>query len=149
MENGLVSFFPDTPRVHEAWRRMRRGDDLDRPLGESSHALMRQECNSYLEGLEPVVCFHHPAAEGSDLGCSEALGDWVTSLEEAWPSIHKELKAVIGDKEKLEQGSNVWVGPLAGEKVGQAYGAGWKTFGLCDREEWDEANIALFPKTTK
>lgn len=47
------------------------------------------------------------------------------------------------------EGSNVWVGPSAGSDVAAAYGSEWKTLGLYDRAEWEEANVALFPFTAK
>ena len=47
------------------------------------------------------------------------------------------------------EGSNVWVGPLAGSDVAEAYGSQWKTLGLYDRAEWEEENVALFPFTSK
>lgn len=43
----------------------------------------------------------------------------------------------------------MWVGPLAGTEVADAYGSEWKTLGLYDRAEWEEENVALFPFTSK
>lgn len=79
---------------------------------------------------------------------TEAFRSWVASLESKHTVIRDEFLGVIQDSAKLAEGSNVWVGPLAGDDVAQAYGNRWKTFGLYDRAEWDEANVRLFPKTS-
>jgi aspartyl/asparaginyl beta-hydroxylase (cupin superfamily) len=142
VEAGLQSIFEpsEVTRVVDAWRRMRSNKMLNRAIhttAEGPSPMMMQQCNSYLEGLEPIQCFHDNVEGGS----------WVQALEQGWVAVRAELRGVLASKAKLAQGSNVWVGPLAGDAVGAAYGDQWKTLGLYDRAEWDEANVALFPNT--
>jgi len=124
-------------RVVNAWRLMREGKVVKNDVpGKTKDPLMVQECNSFVEGL-PVQLFW----DNSEF-------EWCQALEESWESVRNELLGVLGDEAKLSQGSNVWVGPLAGDDVAKAYGEKWKTLGLFDRAEWDEANLALFPVTS-
>lgn len=104
-------------RVVDAWRAMRKGDELKRPVplagGESAvdavagerHPLLMQECNSWLKGLEPVQCFYDPEARptSKDAAGSVAMAQWTSALEAAWPQVQAEFLSVIGDKVVWEQ----------------------------------------------
>lgn len=139
VENGLVEKFgaKKVQRVIDAWRRMADGEVLETAI-DASHPLMVQECNSYLEGL-PITLFHSPPKHWK----------WVPTLERSWRVVRDELRAALENPEETEAaGNNVWVGPLAGEEVAQAYGSEWKTLGLFDRSDWDETNVGLFPRTS-
>ena len=96
----------------DAWQRMGKGDLLKRPvpadaaslafagggIGEDrASPLMVQECDSFVQGLEPLRCFHH--AEGSADG--RTVFPWIEALEAGWEDVAAELKSVTGDKVKV------------------------------------------------
>lgn len=112
-------------RVVDAWRAMRRGDELKRPVplagGKSAadavadaadgdgHPLLVQECNSWLKGLEPVQCFYDEESRptSKDAAGSAAMAQWTSALEAAWPQVQAEFLSVIGDQVWVEASSIV------------------------------------------
>jgi len=108
-------------RVVDAWRAMRRGDELKRPVplagGKSAadavadaaedgdgHPLLVQECNSWLKGLVPVQCFYDEESRptSKDAAGSAAMAQWTSALEAAWPQVQAEFLSVIGDQVRME-----------------------------------------------
>jgi hypothetical protein len=106
-------------RVVDAWRAMRRGDELKRPVplaavplaaGGSaadaaaevgSHPLLVQECNSWLAGLDPVQCFYDAGSgrpTSVDAAGAAGMATWAGALEAAWPRVQAEFLGVVGDQ---------------------------------------------------
>lgn len=98
----------------DAWRAMRRGDELKRPVplaaGGSaadaaaevgSHPLLVQECNSWLAGLDPVQCFYDAGSgrpTSVDAAGAAGMATWAGALEAAWPRVQAEFLGVVGDQ---------------------------------------------------
>ena len=121
-----------TLRVRTSLRRLSDGEKLDRVI-DPSHALMKQQANSYIEDLSPRAW--HDASKYK----------WAKKLEQKWRVVRAELESALSDSKALEgAGQNVWGG--LDESI-VAYGTGWKTLPLCDRTVWDPVNSRLFPKT--
>ena len=123
-----------TERVRRSLRALSDGVTLDRKI-DDSHELMKQEANSFVEGLTAKPWWNDDLAKYK----------WAKQLEKNWKVVAKELKESLRDEARLtSSGNNVWGG--LDEAIAE-YGTGWKTLPLCDRTVWDATNSALFPKT--
>eukprot|EP00322_Chrysochromulina_rotalis_P028999 CAMPEP_0115863320 /NCGR_PEP_ID=MMETSP0287-20121206/18630_1 /TAXON_ID=412157 /ORGANISM="Chrysochromulina rotalis, Strain UIO044" /LENGTH=316 /DNA_ID=CAMNT_0003317767 /DNA_START=14 /DNA_END=964 /DNA_ORIENTATION=- len=121
-----------TGRVRKSLKALSDGVELDRTL-DDSHALMRQQANSYIEDLTATPWY------------DASKQKWAQKLEQKWTIVRDELRDALRESSKLETiGQNVWGG--LDESIVE-YGTGWKTLPLCDRTVWDPVNSALFPKT--
>jgi len=124
--------------VIASWRRMAEGHIHDAALpGVERDPMLRQQANSYLEGL-PVQLFHDAAQY-----------EWAHALERHAAVVAEEFSAVLRAGDLEERANNPWTG-LADirDATTVAYGPEWRTLGLQDRGVWDEVNTRIFPKTT-
>jgi len=128
----LVYGSKGTNRVRKSLRALSDGVDLDRPVGDSGHAMMRQQANSYIESLTAKPWYDASSSK------------WAGKLEKKWRVVADELKKNLADTALDQKGNNIW-GGLQSDRI--EYGTDWKTLPLCDRTVWDPTNSALFPKT--
>ena len=136
VEDAVCSVYGSsgTERVRKSLRALSDGVNLDRTIDES-HELMKQQANSFVDGLTAKPWWQDDLAKYK----------WSKQLEKNWKVVAKELKESLRDEAALTSaGNNVWGG--LDESI-KEYGTGWKTLPLCDRTVWDETNSALFPKT--
>ena len=131
----------EVSRVLESWRAMAAGHvhEAELPGFEADEAMLRQQANSYVDGLPVQLFYEDPAASYA----------WAHALEEQAQVVRDEFLSVVNSDALERQGNNVWTG-LADirDESTVAYGPEWRTLGLQDRGVWDPVNTKLFPKTT-
>ena len=144
VEDAIISKYgaEDTARVLQSWRLLDKDYEHRAYVGDSSNSDIDpsqsncyQYTHSYVDGLT-CMPFWDISAQS-----------WAKKLSSKYKTIRKEFLNVIGDKEKLQEGNNVWAGALTEEAGG--YGEGWSTLVLMNRGMWDESNCNLFPQTAK
>lgn len=135
--NNLKLRFKDQPidRVITCWEDFASQKKCERYLDEKKEIYQTADC--FVNGLNAVPFY------------DKTLFPWVKPFEESYEAIRDELR-VYNQKHENSVGNEVggeWV--AARDVVGAAYGLGWKTLGLQDRNNWNEELLEDFPQTIK
>ena len=150
LEGALRRAFPDgaADRAIACVLHNARGETLESVVpasagddgGDDAADFLVQRAHTFVDGLS-VTCFHDARAHA-----------WVRELEANWRVVADELSRELaraggGEGGEGEGGGEPLFLGARDAGAGEAYGAGWKTLGLYDRENWDAANAARFPRT--
>ena len=128
----------DVQRVLSAWDAMADGYVHEEELpGFEAEPMLRQQSNSYVDGLPIRLFYEEPARDFA----------WAQALEEHAHVVRDEFLSVT-QSDAIEREGHDWTG-LADirDESTVAYGPEWRTLGLLDRGVWDPVNCRLFPKT--
>ena len=128
----------DVQRVLSAWDAMADGYVHEEELpGFEAEPMLRQQSNSYVDGLPIRLFYEEPARDFA----------WAQALEEHAHVVRDEFLSVT-QSGAIEREGHDWTGlaDLRDEST-VAYGPEWRTLGLLDRGVWDPVNCRLFPKT--
>ena len=150
LESALRRSFPDgaADRAIACVLHNARGETLESVVpasagddgGDDAADFLVQRAHTFVDGLS-VTCFHDAQAHA-----------WVRELEANWRVVADELSRELaraggGEGGEGEGGGEPLFLGARDAGAGEAYGAGWKTLGLYDRENWDAANAARSPRT--
>ena len=128
----------DVQRVLSAWDAMADGYVHEEELpGFEAEPMLRQQSNSYVDGLPIRLFYEEPARDFA----------WAQALEQHAHVVRDEFLSVM-QSDVIEREGNDWTGlsDIRDEST-VAYGPEWRTLGLLDRGLWDPVNCRLFPKT--
>jgi hypothetical protein len=140
---GLQIKYPEPSgggRVIRCFERFLKGEDLSVQLPGSEDPHNRQYASCWVEGLTAMSFYDL----SSDTLVAEKKLQWARDLQAQSNIVINEFQSFLQTKNKEEE----WLGSR-NSGAGQAYGPGWKTFGIQDRGIWDVENVKLFPNTVK
>lgn len=127
IESGLKDRFPNTENIHRVFQFCKYAKSIV-PLPVVTEK-MHEPCEEYIDNLTAKPWWD----------CTE-FPSWLPDLEANSKYIRDELQSVLKKEDELFKGDSRYMGTM---------GAGWTAFRLQRLGEWNRANTAIFPETTR